>query len=183
MKQSRYKELSMSLWKNQWDIINSLTEIYEGLDEMIQYPGKGFYVEWGKFKFDFHPASTPEEENEQRKARRKLLKMMLKDTFRLMINTLGSIDDKEEIDVKRNKLWSIFNPFIVGTDPHDMECEKIKLEDIYEVGDSEHGKSRPLDESSYQVQVALDRNILNKEVESDVKEIKEMVTKFYNIAS
>jgi hypothetical protein len=147
MKKKSMKRLKDDLFKNIHKVEKSTNAIAETLDNLINYPGKSFDITYGKCKFFFHPATTKQEAKQQIKARKSIIRKLLYSAFHELVGSL--FNEKKEILDPTNKIWNRIIPFALGADPKDFECQVIKAEDIYAIGDNKFGKSRPLDENAY----------------------------------
>jgi hypothetical protein len=149
--------------KKQIDLLTgSLDEIRYLLDQILHQPDKGFTVTFKDKTYDFHPATTQEESDENFTKRYSFIKKLLKHC------TTRHID---QYPVPSDDIWNDILCFTLGVDPRDCQFERIKSESVYEVdcdtSVAEKITSIALDLDNYQVQQELaDKLKKLKEVEN-----------------
>lgn len=134
----------------------SLESIYKIIDSILSDPAKNYDLTFKKKSFFLSPPFTKEDLKRVKNDRRKYISLILNHVIKKRVNHL--VGDK---DYFPKELFEILYAFAYGEDPKDHQLDLIKLKEVYEVGDKEHGKERPLNKESYQVHL------------QDVKKVKE----------
>lgn len=134
------------------DLTKSLNEIFDQLDQLLARNDKNYTIQFKKKVFHFYPATTKREYKEMKRNRHKLIKLLLLLAFESYVKLMPVTSDFDITTVFDSILC-----FTYGPDPKDMQFEKIDLEDLYEVTDSngERVTALPLNLESPYVQADL----------------------------
>ena len=123
------------------------------LHEILDMPAKSFTVTFKGKVYDFHPATTEQEEMEM---------YYLAETFiqRLLIHVISKNIKTSNKPKVLQYGWDDILSFACGPDPKDFQYEKISVDQLYEINDENGEKisSLPLNQDSSYVKAQDERN-------------------------
>lgn len=137
------------------DINSGLERVFKVMDDILSHPAKNYDITFKKEHFHLSPPLTMKDEKDLASKRRRYIFLIMNHVLKKRIRKLKS--DPEYFPKEMYETWYAL---CYGENPEDHKLERVTLEEVSEMQnekDKEYGKSRPLDEESYQVNQELDK--------------------------
>ena len=123
------------------------------LHEILERPDKSFTITFKGKVYDFHPATTEEEETQMYYLAERFIQ-------RLLIHVISKNIKTSNKPKVLQYGWDDILSFASGPDPKDFQYEKISVDQLYEINDENGEKisSLPLNQDSSYVKAQDERN-------------------------
>jgi len=155
-------------------ISDSIQDMVALLDKLLSSNEKSYSINFKGSDFEFFVPTTHEEFRKLKRDRLKLFKLIIKNCIKNVLKTVPLPEKLSDDELAAYEgIWDDVFFFAMGVNPSDLKCERITHEDTYAVGDSQYGKSRPLDIEAYHIDVErpeLDVTTFKEKWEAKFKE-------------